>query len=536
MALGAIGMAALLRRWSVPAPGCFVGGVVFMMSAHFVLHIAEGHLEWCVLGLMPWLMLCMLRFDTDRRFVIVAALLLSSVLTFGSVYIMAVYMPFLSLWAMLESIRKRSWRFALCWGGTVVLTILLSAVKLLPQLEFVHANPREPEGEGEGFSPIGFVHVFLDPRQALLNQATHDVHDRLRLGPSGLTDYDAATHKFDEFARSLSKPAAMAIYNRLLELGLAKWKWHEYGGYITYLGLALAVCGIVVSWRYRWPLYVSGFLATAIVLGNGSPIDLWALLQSLPLYSQLHVPSRFMGALVFVLAVAAAHGLGWLCRQIVQTNHWLLHVLIWYGIPLAIYFELALLGWNLFGDVFVGRPIQLPHHEQFALRYKTLESENPRLRGYLYPLLKSNSGVLEGYENLQVKRGDVRTVDDPNYRGEAYLENSKDRVVIRDWTMARVKVAFQVNAPDTLVLNQNYFKGWRAAIYGAAGSRQEHAMVNKSGLVSLAVQPGENEVEFYYLPRSFLVGVWISGVTVTVCALLLIASSVPPSRRTPQTH
>ena len=54
---------------------------------------------------MPWLMLCLLRFATDLRFVIVAALLLASILTFGSVYILAVYIPFLSVWATLESIR-----------------------------------------------------------------------------------------------------------------------------------------------------------------------------------------------------------------------------------------------------------------------------------------------------------------------------------------------------------------------------------------------------------------------------------------------
>jgi hypothetical protein len=34
--------------------GAPIGGIMFMMSAHFALHIAEGHLEWCVLGLMPW--------------------------------------------------------------------------------------------------------------------------------------------------------------------------------------------------------------------------------------------------------------------------------------------------------------------------------------------------------------------------------------------------------------------------------------------------------------------------------------------------
>ena len=198
MIFGATGMAALLRRWNTPTVGCFVGAVIFIMSAHFALHIAEGHLEWCALGLMPWLMLCLLRFSADLRFVIVAALLLASILTFGSVYILAVYIPFLSVWSTLESIRSRSWRLALGWGGTVALAVLLSAVKLLPQLEFVHENPRHIEPEG--FSPIRFVQVFLDPQQALLNQATHEVIERLRLGAAAVISHEATDSKFESFA------------------------------------------------------------------------------------------------------------------------------------------------------------------------------------------------------------------------------------------------------------------------------------------------------------------------------------------------
>ncbi|MHC4180624.1 MAG: hypothetical protein ACYSWU_24255, partial [Planctomycetota bacterium] len=59
VALGTTGMAALLRRWEVSPGGCFVGGVLLMMSTHFAVHVTEGHLEWCVLGLMPWVLLCL---------------------------------------------------------------------------------------------------------------------------------------------------------------------------------------------------------------------------------------------------------------------------------------------------------------------------------------------------------------------------------------------------------------------------------------------------------------------------------------------
>ena len=508
MMLGTIGMAALLRRWQIPTPGCFVGGVVFMMSAHFALHIAAGHLEWCVLGLMPWVVLCLLRFSADLRFVIVAAVLLASVLMFGSVYIMAVYMPFLSIWVALESIRTRSPRLAFGWVGTLALVICLSAVKLLPQLEFASGRPRDVDVEG--VSPAALALMFLEPRQAAMYRATREM--------------DIATY-------NLQKPAvdreSRQIYARLNWFGVKWHLWHEYGAYITYLGLALAVLGFAVSWRSQWPLYAAGAAAFIAALGNGSSVNLWALLQRLPLYGSLQAPSRFLSAVVLVLAVAAAYGLAWLCRRTAGGGR-PFSALIRYAIPMAIYLELAVMGWNLFGDIFVYPPIELPRHEQFATRYKTLPIYFPGMLSYVYPALSSNSGVLEGYENIAVTRGDVRTVDDAAYRGEAYLDSSRGAVSIREWTMSRVKVAFRVNAADRLVLNQNYFTGWRAIIHGSDGSREQRAAADGSGLVSVAVRPNDREVEFYYRPDSFLVGAWISGIVLIACVLVLIAKSALP--------
>jgi len=515
MALGATGMAALLRRWNIPAPGCFVGGVIFIMSAHFALHIAEGHLEWCVLGLMPWVMLCLLRFGTDLRFVISAALLLASILTFGSVYIMAVYMPFLSIWAALESVRTRSWRLALGWGATVFLMVFLSAIKLIPQFEFVNANPRPMESVG--LSPAGLVPVFLDPQQVLLYQATRDVESVVQMRDRGVSN---------EIPKSLPDNISRTIDAPLRKVGVDH-QWHEYGGYITYLGLALAACGVFVSWRAQWSLYAAGFLATMTVLGSGSPIDLWALLQQLPLYGSLQVPSRFLAAVVFALAVAGGHGMGWLCVRTARTNNRSLLVLIRYSLPLAIYLELAVLGWKLFGDIFICTPIPLPYNQHFATRYTQINTYFPTMYSYLYPLLGANSGVLEGYENIQVQRGEVRTVDDLNYRGEAYLETSVDAVSIRGWTMARVRIAFQVSKPDRLVLNQNYFPGWRASLHGSTGSREQPAKSNGLGLVSIEVRRGDHEVEFYFIPSGFFRGAWISGISLMGCLALMVASSIP---------
>ena len=127
MALGSIGMSALLARLGATRAGAIAGGVVFMMSSLFALHIAEGHLEWCVLGLMPWLAILILKLEDGVRYIILAALLAASVLTFGAVCIPAIFLSFFTVWILLEAIRTRRWRPTAYWTAVVLLAALLSA-------------------------------------------------------------------------------------------------------------------------------------------------------------------------------------------------------------------------------------------------------------------------------------------------------------------------------------------------------------------------------------------------------------------------
>lgn len=519
MALGSTGMAALLRSQSVAATGCFVSGIVFMMSSHFALHIAEGHLEWCVLGLMPWLMLCLtLNSLRPLRSTLIGAMLLASVLMFGSVYIVAIFVPFLTVWAALECLRRRSFRLLLGWSGVLVVTSLLSAVKLLPQLEFTSANPRETIPEG--FAASGLPTVFLDPRQTLLYQATRDVF----------------VPEQYESLRAISAAQAVPIHNYLQQRGF-EWAWHEYGCYSTYLGLILSGCGLLVSWRRQWPLYIAGALMLVVSLGNGSVVDLWSWMQRLPLYESLHVPSRFLAAVVFVLAVAAGHGLSWLVEGTARFRSSLWSLLLRFGVPLAICVELTTIGWTLFDDVFIVRTpesrmaLKSSSDDQRPFVMRRISPRNfPVMTSDDYSHFVANIGVPQGYENMSVKRGNIRTKNGPDYRGEVWLDevshdDEKGEVTVLDWTMSRVTLDVHVVSESLLFLNQNYSSGWQANISGDSGVRSVNAAVNDDGLVATTVRPGDQTVEFVYFPKSVAWGMGISAITFVVCLIVLMYES-----------
>jgi hypothetical protein len=508
--LGTTGMAALLGREGVAPAGRLLAGIVFMLSSHFALHITEGHLEWCALGLMPWLIWCLRRFGGIAA-VLAAGALLASVLTFGSVYVAAVYLPFFTLWKLLEAVQQRRLRGLAAWAGAVCLAVLLSGVKLLPQLEFTGTQPRETVRDG--FSPRGLGLVFASPGQAFLYGATRDVI----LPP----EY--------EFARTVPNSVAVPLSLKLLDMGFHE-AWHEYGCYVTIPALVFAALGVVASWRRHWPLYAAGAVALLAAMGNRSPLDVWSWLQALPLYGSLHMPSRCLAAVVFVLAVAAGHGIGWLTECIARLrSRWSERcaAAVGHGVVLAVFAELVVLGWTLFGDIFICDPaapraagLRIVPHRDFAVRMRESRFYHPVMTSCLYPRLMSNTGVVQGYENLAVPQGDVRVAGTPGYRGEVYLLQSEGTLAVRNWTMSRVRADIQLNAADRVVLNQNYWPGWQAVVHGRDGLRTLPAEFY-DGLVSIGVRPGDESVELAYRPERLLWGALVSGATLLGCTAVV---------------
>lgn len=793
VALGTTGMAALLRRWGVSRAGSLLGGVLMMMSAHFTAHIAEGHLEWCVLGLMPWVMLCLVLAEKDWRFAVLGALVFASAWLYGSVYVVAIFAPAMGIWAALESVRTRSWQAVAGYGVAMGLSVLLGSVVLLPRLEFLSANPRKTELH-ERVAPSMLGRMALDPGQAELYRATRDVrnpsvdelirllpawtqasakpyetlkwyrlevrltttskwsnanvvltnvphlwfyegHDapdktpaRLSsLPPSGkglrvvnphpgeqavgeatlyaqlpergalllvveredsgasrlvvtrdgevlldavhadMTPADTANaHVFairrnallgsgaappqqnttwcrlevtlkttadwckvevvncpylfqvrspqDETACgarwatssmdvSRHRPDGKEIVRRarlllqmpenddvrlaitqsprgastlmlrspegeLLEttctettqpggektrdyvlanrtirarLGAVtepmRWRldemgmtydWHEYACYVTWLGLAMAAVGVVVAFRRQWPLLAIGLVSVCIVLGASLPVNVWGLWKLLPLYGSLQGPSRFLMVVIFAAAVCSGYGVDRLgCWMEKAGGVWLRH-LVTGGVIVAVYLELAVLGWTLFSDVFVcpKRPVSGHQSRQFAQRYAEEEVRYGAMYSNHYPYLCDNSGVLREYENIAIPRGKIRLTTDPDYRGEAYLEGPGGTAQITDWTMSRVQVAVETPGPDRLVLNQNYFPGWKAVRRDAGGVDQRlPAQRTSDGLVSIPVNVGDREVTFYYRPDGLLWGAAVSGLTLLGCLGSLVAGS-----------
>lgn len=509
MALGTVGMAFLLRQMGATPAGWVVGGIVFMMSSHFALQITEGHLEWCALGLMPWLTALALRFDGGRRSLIFAAFLLASVLTFGAVHIPAVFLPFLSVWVLLEAVRARSLRPIARWTAIVVLSVVLSAVKLLPTLEFASKNPREPTRGG--WTTLALLPtMFADPRQVEYYKSRRDIDL-----PDG------------HYAKSMTS-AQGAPYLRFMDGKKMEWKFHEYACYIGFVGILLALLGLTRTVRQFWPMYGAAAFAGVVVLGATSPVDLWAAAQQLPFYEQFRVPSRFLATIVLVLGIASAFGMSALLNAIRGARA---RRAVAIGAVIALYGELGTMGWRLFGDIFVAPPLSLSASSEFRqvfpagaapMLYRNIMDSN------LYAVLLANAGTIDAYENLTIPRGQVRTASEQGYRGEAYLSSGRPGTKIVNWATSRVAVRASASAMDTVVLNQNFYDGWRARVADNQGRTQtSDAIRTTDGLIGALVGTGDSSVVFFYLPVTLLVGACISGAALIMSLVAIGRGSRP---------
>jgi hypothetical protein len=249
------------------------------------------------------------------------------------------------------------------------------------------------------------------------------------------------------------------------------------------------------------------------------PVSPWNLLHRLPVFDIMRVPERFRILFLLCLALLAGSGLdaaGDGIRRL--TGRASAAAAVEAALAAAAGLDLMLVVSPLFKETFTIRPlavapaagrafVQTASH--YAIRADGWAREgDDTLRcawSSHYPALLANQGIVFGAEEIPVPE-DAIPVESPRYRGEVFVLGSTGSARYVKWSPNSLRMAVRVNGQGHLVINQNYYPGWRVR---GGGRRVERV----GGLLAVRVGPADREVEIYYRPWSFVAGAWVSGLT-----------------------
>ncbi len=99
-----------------------------------------------------------------------------------------------------------------------------------------------------------------------------------------------------------------------------------------------------------------------------------------------------------------------------------------------------------------------------------------------------------------------------SYRGEYYLHEQNGVITLEYWSPNKLIFRPKAISKDLLVINQNYFAGWKAK--SATKSRK---VINHNGLLATYIYPEDEDIIFYYFPGTFWAStlVSISGIALS---------------------
>ncbi|OGP14830.1 MAG: hypothetical protein A2052_08375 [Deltaproteobacteria bacterium GWA2_54_12] len=490
--LGFLGMYLLSRVLGMARLSSLVPSVIFMMSSWFALRISEGHSSFLPFALLPFVVAMYIKSFSERnwwRWAALSSLFYAWMIFAGGVYPFTVTSIFLGFFCLLSMIRARSFKPALMLAAIVAMAFFLSAVKAIPQYEFMNSFPRKTEA-------VEYNSIEL-------------------LGKSLFSRNQRVTTQDPDFY--LNAFESKEEHNKAFWSGAKPWGWHEYGAFTGVAAFVLFI-GSVAAIRRSWPWLVISITTLLMSLGEFSPVDIWSILHRLPVVSSLHGSSRVMPLFIFTFAIAAGFALS-RAEEAIE-KRWKKAGVLLAGVAVAVVFvEMFTVSRPVLKDAFNEPPPKAVKNEAF----RQLVVKEPTKVNYSSFL--SNIGVLNCYDTMRppikaVPYGNDEGRKNPGYMGEAFFASGKGKATVTYFSPNLVLVDAVPIGKDTLVLNQNYFKGWKANNKDA---------VDHWGLVGTPVDAGKKQVAFRYSPRSFKIGLVISIISTLFVGWLIIR----PCRRYP---
>jgi hypothetical protein len=446
--------------------------VVFTTTGFFAWHGAGGHATFLAFYYGPFLMLCWRRSARDYRYAAAVALLMSLVVFEGGHYPFPYFLIWLGFDLGLRLARGpgrgRMLASAMLAG---VLTGLVACMRVVPILITILAHPH-PVPDSDSMTLAEILQILTQRDQSQMHFAGH------------------------------------------------QWVWPEYGGYVGWGVLSIACGGLFIAFadamrlrpsrpRIELVILVLGaILFTTMTQGNAGPHYPWPLLQELPFYRSIHVPSRWRVMVIWHLAMFVGIGIDALERSTRSFDLRRPFQRFAASLPILLFLMTTADIWSVNWTVVDRWDGPVIGAEGAHARFSLLGYGHDYFGTYAnYP--SENVGTTECYDPVPWDISHALwTGDGPFARlGEGSTGEVHDagRTSITMW--ADVTMA----APGRVVFDQNYFAEFRP---------NRGTLADDSNRVAVDLPAGRQRVTLRYAPPDLPYVIPITGVGLVLCAVV----------------
>jgi hypothetical protein len=451
-AVGGLGFYRLLKYLRMNTIIALIITYVFIHGSWFSMHFTEGHIIFGSFQLIGWVVLFSLQISKPSSWIYLSFILAFMILEGGiyafiySLLTIVFTLLFLLHRTGLKNMFRAIQDHPLKLGFAFVLFFGFTLVKLVPLLS-LHGN-RLPVLENLYLEPKTLGYVFFYPFQ-------------------------------DNFLRV---PGAM-IHEHFLG-------FMEIGAYIGLVAIGL----IGISWfRLGFEKKYLGFILFALFFfwigsGWGGVINPWTLFQRIPVIQNAHIQTRALFLVWIMLLILLAHALGK-----IQLN-WPRWTIIVVGVFLII--ESTWVGNHSYSANFKdpNSHVQSPIFDGLLKNTRVDQTiKDPGDWGLHFQLFNQYNTASRNFMDPAVHRGDILTIADPTYRGEAYFLDGNGEILVHSYTPNGMEVEINVSDSASIQFNTNYLLGWSA-------NSSKVKLSNQNGLLTLKVFEMNELVVLKYRP------------------------------------
>ena len=258
--LGLAGMYVLCRRiYGLDTTGACAAAFIWCCSGFFAWHGAGGHATYLAFYYGPWILYSFRRALREPRWTCGVAIWMTMCMLEGGHYPFPFFVLLLAFDAIGLLLERRATLWQLTRTAVVsgLLTLGLGAMRVVPILITVTRYPKIVVDDDH--LSIAEVFDMLTSREQRWSWPPH------------------------------------------------RWVWPEYGAYVGWIVLAIAAIGLIFALLGKGRRHlIAGFLLFfGFTMGAAGEYYPWPLMQHLPVYKSIHLPSRWRVLLTFYVAMLA---------------------------------------------------------------------------------------------------------------------------------------------------------------------------------------------------------------------------------------